>query len=218
MRWVDRLWTGVLGAGFPRGGGERECADLSESFRAASSSCRASARARVAPVASSISAVGRTRLLVQLVQGNSIAAGRRKVARPQLHASSACKPNPIPPPFIASHGTRARACARRRRSSTRTSGHCEFGFKWRTAYESSRALILESDSKQRGCDLVKLKARDQNQLNDLPSSARRINSGAGCHEASAPGSAAKRRNERTTLGRPTMSEYSIGPPRCSGKP
>jgi hypothetical protein len=57
------------------------------------------------------------------------------------------------------------------------------------------------------------------QLKLFPSLARRASNGAGSQNlASPPGCAAKRRIAATTSGKPTMSAYSIGPPRCLGNP
>jgi hypothetical protein len=57
------------------------------------------------------------------------------------------------------------------------------------------------------------------QLKLFPSSASRTSSAAGSQKrASPPGCAAKRRIALTTSGRPAISAYSIGPPRCWGKP
>ena len=56
------------------------------------------------------------------------------------------------------------------------------------------------------------------QLKVLPCSASWSSKGAGSHDGSASGSAANRFRARTTLGSPTVSAYSIGPPRCRGNP
>ncbi len=57
------------------------------------------------------------------------------------------------------------------------------------------------------------------QLKVLPCSASWSSKGAGSQTtASASGSAANRFRARTTLGSPTVSAYSIGPPRCRGNP
>ena len=60
--------------------------------------------------------------------------------------------------FIASHGTRARSSARRRRSRSRTSWHFASACRWKAEFASFSTW--ESNNKLRGCDRVSLKVRD----------------------------------------------------------
>ncbi len=86
---------------------------------------------------------------------------------------------------------------------------------WREAVR--RTEVVSTHLKPTRCPMV-CSWSVKTQLKLRPSAASFTSSGAGCHDASASGSAAKRCKVRSTLGRPTASAYSMGPPRCCGKP
>ena len=77
---------------------------------------------------------------------------------PQLDGRPSWEPQPTP--LTASRGTRARSSARRLRSSSRTSGHFEFVFRWRAECASSHSSTWASTASFAACDLVALKVRD----------------------------------------------------------
>ena len=89
-----------------------------------------------------------------------MASHRRILVGPQLDGSPSWDPTSTL--VIASHGIRARSSARRCRSSSKTSGHFEFAYRWKTAYASlpsstsgstaSCADVTSSASRARACE------------------------------------------------------------------